>query len=69
MIAGRLSWVSADQAGSSALCLTDIFVSRVLRQLREQDLLTLEKGIARIHDLKGLRKLAGYQGGYLNSRN
>lgn len=54
---------------ADALGLTDILVSRVLRQLREQDLLTLEKGIARIHDLKGLRKLAGYQGGYLNSRD
>jgi CRP-like cAMP-binding protein len=51
-----------------ALGLTPIHVNRVLRQLRERDLLTLQKGIARIHDLKGLRKLAGFQGGYLNSR-
>ena len=54
---------------ADALGLTDILVSRVLRQLREQDLLTLEKGTVKIHDLKGLRKLAGYQGGYLNSRD
>ena len=52
-----------------ALGLTPIHVNRVLRQLRERDLLTLQKGIARIHDLKGLRKLAGFQGGYLNSRD
>ena len=51
-----------------ALGLTPIHVNRVLRQMRERDLLTLQKGIARIHDLKGLRKLAGFQGGYLNSR-
>jgi CRP-like cAMP-binding protein len=54
---------------ADALGLTDVHVNRVLRQLREQDLLTLEKGIARIHDLKGLRKLAGFQGCYLNSRD
>jgi CRP-like cAMP-binding protein len=52
-----------------ALGLTPIHVNRVLRQLRERDLLTLQKGIARIHDLKGLRTLAGFQGGYLNSRD
>ena len=39
------------------------------RQLREQDLLTLHKGSVRIHDLSRLRKLAGFQGGYLNSRD
>jgi hypothetical protein len=35
--------------------------------LREKNLLTLVKGtVQRIHDLAGLRKLAGYQGGYLD---
>jgi hypothetical protein len=41
----------------------------VLRTLREMDLLTVRKGSVRIHDLNRLRKLAGFQGGYLNSRN
>jgi CRP-like cAMP-binding protein len=54
---------------ADALGLTDIHVNRVLRQLREQDLLTLRKGTVRIHDLNRLRKLAGFQGGYLNSRD
>jgi CRP-like cAMP-binding protein len=54
---------------ADALGLTDIHVSRVLRQLRERDLLTLKKGRVRIHDLRALRKLAGFQGGYLNSRD
>jgi CRP-like cAMP-binding protein len=54
---------------ADALGLTTIHVNRVLRQLREQDLLTLKKGSVRIHDLNRLRELAGFQGGYLNSRD
>ena len=54
---------------ADALGLSAIHINRVLRQLREQDLLTLQKGIVRIHDLGGLRNLAGFQGGYLNSRD
>jgi CRP-like cAMP-binding protein len=53
---------------ADALGLTAIHVNRVLRQLRELDLLTVRKGSVRIHDLDRLRKLAGFQGGYLNSR-
>ena len=45
---------------SDALGLTAIHVNRVLRQLREQDLLTVSAGKVSIHDLIGLRKLAGY---------
>ena len=47
---------------ADALGLTSIHVNRVLRQLREQELLTVERGIVRIHDLPGLRKLAGFRG-------
>ena len=54
---------------ADALGLSPIHVNRVLRQLREQNLLTLRKGNVKIHDLNGLRQLAGFQGGYLNSRN
>jgi CRP-like cAMP-binding protein len=54
---------------ADALGLTAIHINRVLRQLRDQDLLTVRKGTVRIHDLNGLRKLAGFQGGYLNSRD
>ena len=53
---------------ADALGLSPIHVNRVLRQLREQNLLTLRKGNVKIHDLHGLRELAGFQGGYLNSR-
>ena len=53
---------------ADALGLTSIHVNRVMRQLREMRLLTLKKGKAQIHDLVGLRKLAGFQGGYLNAR-
>ena len=53
---------------ADALGLTAIHINRVLRQLREQELVTLRKGTVKIHDLNRLRKLAGYQGGYLNAR-
>ena len=52
-----------------ALGLSAIHVNRVLRELREQGLMTLQKGTVHIHDLSGLRKLAGFQGGYLDSRD
>ena len=48
---------------ADALGVTAIHVNRVLRQLREQDLVTLQTGSVRIHDLIRLRKLAGYDGG------
>jgi len=47
---------------ADALGLTAIHINRVLRQLRERDLLTLQKGAVKIHDLNGLRKLAGFHG-------
>ena len=51
---------------SDALGLSAIHVNRVLRQLRELRLLTVQHGTATIHDLPGLRKLSGFQGGYLH---
>jgi CRP-like cAMP-binding protein len=54
---------------ADALGLTAIHVNRVLRQLRECNLLTVMRGKVTIHDLNGLRKLAGFRGGYLNSRD
>ena len=54
---------------ADALGLTSIHVNRVIRQLREMQLLTLTKGKVHIQDLAGLRKLAGFQGGYLNARD
>lgn len=54
---------------ADALGLTSIHVNRVMRQLREMRLLTLKKGKVQIQDLAGLRKLAGFQGGYLNARD
>ena len=53
---------------ADALGLTAIHVNRVLRELRDRQLLTVRKGSVSIHDLAGLRKLAGFQGGYLNAR-
>jgi CRP-like cAMP-binding protein len=45
---------------ADVLGLSEVHVNRVLRQLREQDLLTVREGKVSIHDLRGLRKLAGY---------
>jgi CRP-like cAMP-binding protein len=53
----------------SQFVLADALGLTVNRVLRELGLLTLHKGSAKIHDLNGLRKLAGFQGGYLNSRD
>jgi CRP-like cAMP-binding protein len=53
---------------ADALGLTAIHMNRTLRQLRERRLLSVRKKKVTIHDLDGLRKLAGFQGGYLNSR-
>jgi CRP-like cAMP-binding protein len=54
---------------ADALGLTSIHVNRTLRQLRERNLLTKRRGVVTIHDLAGLRKLSGFQGGYLNARD
>jgi CRP-like cAMP-binding protein len=53
---------------ADALGLTAIHVNRVLRQLRERNLLTFRRGRVTIHDPAALRKLAGFQAGYLSAR-
>lgn len=50
---------------ADALGLSAIHVNRVLRQLREDGLMTLHKGAVVIHDLEALRRISGFQGGYL----
>jgi CRP-like cAMP-binding protein len=54
---------------ADALGLTDIHVTRVLRQLQERDLLTVRQGKVKILDLSGLRKLSGFRGGYANAQD
>jgi CRP-like cAMP-binding protein len=54
---------------ADALGLSAIHVNRVLRQLRERELLTIQKGKVTIHDLDGLGALAGFHGGYMNSQH
>jgi CRP-like cAMP-binding protein len=51
---------------ADALGLTAIHVNRVLRQLRERELITVKAHQVIIHDLDGLRKLAGYDSAYLD---
>jgi CRP-like cAMP-binding protein len=46
---------------ADALGLSAIHVNRVLRQLREQNLLTVRSSRVIIHDIDNLRKLAGYR--------
>jgi CRP-like cAMP-binding protein len=54
---------------ADALGLSAIHVNRILRQLRERDLLTFRGGKVKIHDLSGLRRLAGFRGVYLSSQH
>jgi len=51
---------------ADALGLTAIHVNRVLRQLRERELMTFRDGEVVFHDLTRLRRLAGHHGGYLD---
>ena len=51
---------------ADALGLTAIHVNRVLRQLREQELITLKAHHVVIEDVKGLMKLAGFDNAYLD---
>ena len=51
---------------ADALGLSAIHVNRVLRELREINLLTMQHGTVTIHDLPGLRKLSGFQVGYMH---
>jgi len=54
---------------ADALGLTAIHVNRVLRQLRDMRLLSVQRGTVEIHDLNGLREISGFQSGYLKSRD
>lgn len=51
---------------ADALGLTSVHINRVLRQLRERGVMTLRDGRATVHDLAGLKQLAGYHSGYLD---
>jgi CRP-like cAMP-binding protein len=51
---------------ADALGLTPIHINRVLRQLRELHLLTVQHGTVTIHDLQGLQKLSGFHASYLH---
>jgi CRP-like cAMP-binding protein len=51
---------------ADALGLSPIHVNRVLRQLRQKDLLTMKSHRAFVHNLAGLTRLAGYDSGYLD---
>lgn len=48
---------------ADALGLGPIHVNRVLRRLRERNLLTVQRGRGAIHDVLGLVALSGYRGG------
>lgn len=52
-----------------ALGLSAIHANRILRQLRERNLVTFRSRRVTIHDLSALQALAGYQSGYLNGHD
>lgn len=49
-----------------ALGLTAIHTNRVLKQLREEGLITFKGKVLTIHDLDGLRKAGGFDPEYLH---
>jgi CRP-like cAMP-binding protein len=49
-----------------ALGLSSVHINRVMRQLRERELVTLRQKELVIHDTQGLRTLAGFDIGYLD---
>ena len=51
---------------ADTLGLTAIHINRVLRQLREQGLITLKQHHVEITDVRGLKRLAGYDSDYLD---
>jgi CRP-like cAMP-binding protein len=51
---------------ADALGLSAIHINRILRQLREQQLLTLSHGSLQIHDLPGLAAVAQFSDEYLD---
>ncbi len=54
-------YLIADTLGLSA-----VHVNRVLRELREEGLVTFQHGTVKIHDLEGLMKLAEFDKAYLD---
>jgi CRP-like cAMP-binding protein len=59
----RLPVTQIDLADASGL--TSVHVNRMLRQLRDQKLVTFRNGIVEIHDLAALKELAEFEADYL----
>ena len=51
---------------ADALGLTQTHIGRVLGKLRSLKLITLEKHLLSVHDLPGLKKIAGFNSNYLH---
>ena len=51
---------------ADALGLSAVHVNRVLRILRDDGLVTFQKGRVTFHDVERLRRLAGFEAGYLD---
>ena len=54
---------------ADAIGLSSVHLNRILRQLRERNLLTVRSGKVIIHDIDGLRSLAGYRSVNAVSKN
>jgi CRP-like cAMP-binding protein len=63
---GELSCPLTQEHLGDALGLTSIHVNRILRWLRERQLVSLSGGQLRIHDVAGLEAVASYDDEYLN---
>lgn len=50
---------------AEALGMTTVHVNRILRDLREQEIMTFRGGVVQIHDVKRLHRTAEFEPGYL----
>lgn len=53
-------WPLTQQAVGEAVGMTAVHINRVLRSLREQGLITVQRGHMEIHNLEKLRRVGGY---------
>lgn len=53
---------------ADALGISNVHVNRILRELRERQLVTFQGSVVIIHDIEALSEIAGYEGSYLDGK-
>jgi CRP-like cAMP-binding protein len=67
LIHGGFDLPLTQQELGSALGLTNVHVNRILRRLRDEDLMDIQRGVVRIQDLERLQRVADFDPAYLSS--